>query len=134
MHPQHNALLLQVACESFQRKLLPIEASTTWVLPAVIPADLILLGMHAGRVDDLWSWFYLLVELWEGKLPWRRDHATKESPPDKEAILELKLHCQQEPAELTPASALPGVYVSRAVRLLVNATACKLSLMCSLDR
>ena len=65
----------------------------------------------AGRADDLWSWLYMCVELWCGRLPWRhRDtHAhAKESPPDKDAILDLKQRCQHDPAELMTSCVLPG--------------------------
>ncbi|KAK2948873.1 putative Tau-tubulin kinase [Blattamonas nauphoetae] len=30
-------------------------------------------GQELGRVDDLWSWFYVLIDLSTGKLPWAGD-------------------------------------------------------------
>ncbi|KAK9799350.1 hypothetical protein WJX73_009062 [Symbiochloris irregularis] len=58
-----------------------------------------------GRVDDLWSWFYMCMEMWEGRLPWRRDlsaasHKHQESPPNKDAILASKQRCQADLSEL----------------------------------
>lgn len=35
-------------------------------------------GMDVGRRDDLWSLFYVLVELVNGQLPWRRLNDKKE--------------------------------------------------------
>ena len=37
-----------------------------------------LLRRASGRRDDLWSWFYMVVEMLEGGLPWR---AKTGSPP-----------------------------------------------------
>ena len=74
--------------------------------------------LSAGRVDDLWSWFYMCVELYDGRLPWRRDVNARESPMQKDAILELKQRCQQEPAELMTSCSLPGMI--RALQLCVR--------------
>lgn len=41
-------------------------------------------GKELGRVDDLFSWFYSLIEMWAGRLPWP-------STNDKEEVFNAKL-------------------------------------------
>ncbi|KAL4529792.1 hypothetical protein Ndes2526B_g04583 [Nannochloris sp. 'desiccata'] len=73
-----------------------------------------------GRRDDLWSWFYVLVEMIEGTLPWRVDRgeitgatttpaaaaATLGNLTAKESVEERKKECISHPERLF-SKALP---------------------------
>mmetsp|Transcript_28568 Transcript_28568/g.80539 ORF Transcript_28568/g.80539 Transcript_28568/m.80539 type:complete len:640 (+) Transcript_28568:506-2425(+) len=59
-----------------------------------------------SRRDDLWSWFYILVEMVDGTLPWRRERDDAHEV-DREQVLRTKESCIETPAGLTSTVALP---------------------------
>jgi len=69
------------------------------------------LDQDLSRRDDLWSWLYILVEITDGTLPWRRD-PRDEGDLDREVILQTKQRCQEFPAELTSSTELPPELLS----------------------
>eukprot|EP00803_Ostreobium_quekettii_P004887 evm.model.scf_799.6 EVM.evm.TU.scf_799.6 scf_799:45048-50035(-) len=61
-----------------------------------------------GRRDDLWSWFYMLVEMLTGTLPWRR--VNRERLGRERAhreILSMKLDARDRPETLGREAGLP---------------------------
>lgn len=67
----------------------------------------------AGRRDDLWSWFYMLVELLQGKLLWRENRAPgkRASGSDDEAkktAHRMKLRALSDPNALFASGRCPG--------------------------
>jgi serine/threonine protein kinase len=52
-----------------------------------------------GRRDDLWSWFYMVVELLEGTLPWRVDRDA--ISPNETALSEAKVVAAERKRECT---------------------------------
>lgn len=50
-----------------------------------------------GRVDDLWSWMYSLVELKKGKLPWSSESSTRKTGEIKMKTTRDELLQEMEP-------------------------------------
>lgn len=74
-----------------------------------------------GRRDDLWSLLYIVVELFNGNLPWRRLTRPDASPGhdnyDWDRMRDLKLACQREPQQMSPERPLPRVLESLTEKL-----------------
>ena len=77
------------------------------------------------RRDDLWSWFYMLVELLQGKLLWRENRAPgkRASGSDDEAkktAHRMKLRALSDPNALFSSGRCPGQCAYGAVQHLPN--------------
>jgi len=56
-----------------------------------------------GRRDDLWSWFYLVLDFIRGELPWAYDAQKK----NREIVVELKEYFTEKHADVL-VEGLPG--------------------------
>lgn len=71
------------------------------------------LHQDLSRRDDLWSWFYMVVELLSGTLPWRAERDGE----NKEWVLKRKQECLREPRMLFTTTETPDVVVKMSTFL-----------------
>ena len=68
-------------------------------------------GDELGRRDDLWSFFYILVELLSGDLPWRSKNSLQDDDSRHEFVGGMKGECIRNASNLMTNGMLLPVWM-----------------------